>query len=196
MSVNLYDESITNLFRTLFDDNRIHIWPTELVFNLTAQLQKDKVKFPLINLTRLGYNIRGNDGQWVQINKGIPHHRTAVNTNVFHAAVPIRIDYQVDIYAVDRKTCDDITRELIIYIFQNPTLQIQVPYHINAPAVFNIWLNDEIVDNSDISNHFNSGVLYRNTLSLYTDDAYLFSGIIEKQPKIIADVSEEMKPNV
>ena len=39
---------------------------------------------------------------------------------------------------------------------------------------FNIYFNSEIEDNSDIANHNVNGTYFRQDMTLYSDDAYLW----------------------
>ena len=67
---------------------------------------------------------------------------------------------------------------------------------------FNILLGEEIEDNSDITTRDERGEYFRQTLSLYTDDAYLFSYrehstktldvIVSTDVDIQADISAEI----
>lgn len=189
MSVHFYDKALITHFRDILDDNRIHILPVEQAIRFTAQLQQDNVKFPLISTTRLGYSIRNNDRNFAALHSGGYQRRTDVGTNVFAQIIPIRIEYQMDVFSVDQRTCDELIRELIFHITQHPTLTVEIPYILDTQHVFNIFLGDDIVDNSDTVEHVNRGVLFRNTLTLYTDDAYLFAGKETLQGKVVADVN-------
>lgn len=93
--------------------------------------------------------------------------------------IPIRLDYQLDVYTVDRKTNDEIYRELLFYFINHPTLEVNIPYTLNTRHVFNIFFNDDITDNSDTVEHVNKGVLYRYTSTFFSNDAYLFDGPTE-----------------
>ena len=175
MSVYRYDEAIINHFRDILDDNRISILPVEHAIRFTAQLQKDDVKFPLISTTRLNYSIRQSDVNFNALRRGGYQNRGADGINTFAQIIPIRIEYQMDIFTVDKRTGDELVRELIFHIMQNPTLQVEMPYDLNMLHNFNIFLQPDIVDNSDTIEHLDKGVKFRNTLSFYTDDAYLFA---------------------
>ena len=175
MSVHRYDKAIVEHFREIFDDERIHILPVEQAIRFTAQLQKDDVRFPLISTTRLGYSIRLSDVNFFGLHSGGYQNRNEDGTNTFAQVIPIRINYQMDIFTVDKITGDELVRELIFHIMQNPTLTVDVPYNLNMEHKFNLFLESDIVDNSDTIEHVDKGVKFRNTLTFYTDDAYLFA---------------------
>ena len=176
MSVHRYDEAIINHFREIFNDSRIHILPVEQAIRFTGQLRQDNVKFPLISTNRLGWSIRTSDINFNALHTGGYQKRNDNGTNTFAQNVPIRINYQMDIFTVDKITGDEMVREVVFDFLLHPTLKVEVPYKIGMEHVFNIFLDSDIVDNSDTVEHINTGVLFRNTLTFYTDDAYLFAG--------------------
>ena len=110
MSVHRYDKAIIDHFRDILDDERIHILPVELAIRFTAQLRKDDVKFPLISTTRLGYSLRLSDVNFFGLHSGGYQNRNDNGTNTFAQVIPIRINYQMDIFTVDKITGDELVR--------------------------------------------------------------------------------------
>lgn len=51
---------------------------------------------------------------------------------------------------------------------------VYVGHGLNMAHKFNIYFNSGIEDNSDIANHGNRGQYFRQDLTFYTDDAYLW----------------------
>lgn len=193
MSVKSYDDAIINNFRQVFNDETISILPVENAIRFSAQLQKDDVTFPMISTTRLGYSIRNSDVNFNAKMIGSFKGRNGLNDNMFAQVIPIRIEYQLDVFTVERAVGDEIVRELIFYFMQHPTLKAHFDYGLNIDHNFNLFLNDDIVDNSDTVEHVNSGVMFRNTLTFYTDDAVLFRGKKQIQGDIVASVKQYNK---
>lgn len=189
MSVKSYDDAIITKFREVFNDDTISILPVENAIRFSAQLQKDNVEFPMISTTRLGYSIRNNDVNFNAKMIGSFKGRNGLNDNIFAQVVPIRIEYQLDVFTVDKVDGDEIVRELIFFFLQHPTLKAHFEYGLNIDHNFNLFLNDDIVDNSDTVNHVNTGVMFRNTLTFYTDDAILFRSKKQIQGDIKASVN-------
>ena len=123
MSIKSYDDSIINQFRKVFNSNTVYILPVENAIRFSAQLKRDDVTFPMISTTRLGYSIVSNNVNHNAKMIGSFAKRDGKNNNLFAQSIPIRIEYQLDVFSVDRQTCDDIVRELIFYFYQHPTLQ-------------------------------------------------------------------------
>ena len=188
MSVKSYDDAIINRFREVFNDNTISILPVENAIRFSAQLRKDNLTFPTISTTRLGYSIVRNQVNFNAKMVGSFKTRDGENNNVFAQSIPIRIEYQLDVFTVDRWSCDEIVRELIFFFEQKPTLQAHFEYGLDFDHNFNLFLNEDIVDNSDTVEHENTGVMFRNTLTFYTDDARLFRSKKQIQGNVAASV--------
>ena len=188
MSVKSYDDAIINRFREVFNDNTISILPVENAIRFSAQLRKDNLTFPMISTTRLGYSIVRNQVNFNAKMVGSFKTRDGENNNVFAQSIPIRIEYQLDVFTVDRWSCDEIIRELIFFFEHKPTLQAHFEYGLDFDHNFNLFLNEDIVDNSDTVEHENTGVMFRNTLTFYTDDARLFRSKKQIQGNVAASV--------
>lgn len=177
--IYLYDNAIVDKFRSLFKDSRITVQPPENAIRYVAQLSNDDVKFPLISLNRTSWSLRSGDISWAQSRTGIANRLNPDNTISVMRAIPIQMEYQLDVYTVDRLTNDEIYRELIFYFIKNPTLEVEIPYTVDNKHVFNLDINPDITDNSDTVEHVNKGVLYRYTSTWVVKDAYLFEGTDE-----------------
>lgn len=189
MSFGCYDKAIIENFQKLFNTGNVHILPVEDALRFTSQLNRDDVEFPLISTTRLGITILSSEVNQAQKTTGHLVRRDGYNNNVFAQSIPIRIEYQLDIFTVERWACDEITRELIFYFYQHPTLVAHFDYGLNIEHNFNLFLNDDVVDNSDTIEHVNTGVKFRNTLTFYTDDARLVRSKKFIQGEVKADVA-------
>lgn len=184
MSVKCYDDAIVKRFRAVFGTNNVYVLPVENAIRFTAQLKRDDVTFPLISTTRLGYSIVGDNVNYNAKMTGSFVRREDDNNNTFATSIPIRIEYQMDVFTVDRESCDDIVRELIFFFLTRPTLVAHFEYGLDIKQNFTLLMNDDIVDNSDTVEHINNGVMFRNTLTFYVDDARLYMNNPQAQGKI------------
>lgn len=196
--IYLYDNAIVDKFRSLFKDSRITVQPPENAIRYVAQLSNDDVKFPLISLNRTSWSLRSGDISWAQSRTGIANRLNPDNTISVMRAIPIQMEYQLDVYTVDRLTNDEIYRELIFYFIKNPTLEVEIPYTVDNKHVFNLDINPDITDNSDTVEHVNKGVLYRYTSTWVVKDAYLFEGTDEynRVARICIEDEEETSQDV
>lgn len=184
MSVKCYDDAIVKRFRAVFGTNNVYVLPVENAIRFTAQLKRDDVTFPLISTTRLGYSVVGDNVNYNAKMTGSFVRREDDNNNTFATSIPIRIEYQMDVFTVDRESCDDIVRELIFFFLTRPTLVAHFDYGLDIKQNFTLLMNDDIVDNSDTVEHINNGVMFRNTLTFYVDDARLYMNNPQIQGKI------------
>lgn len=162
----------------------MYVLPVENAIRFTAQLKRDDVTFPLISTTRLGYSVVGDNVNYNAKMTGSFVRRENDNNNTFATSIPIRIEYQMDVFTVDRESCDDIVRELIFFFLTRPTLVAHFEYGLDIKQNFTLLMNDDIVDNSDTVEHINNGVMFRNTLTFYVDDARLYMNNPQVQGKI------------
>lgn len=187
-----YDRSIVEDLRYITKDSKktINIIPPSEYFNLVATLRSDDIKLPLISLVRPSWSLIGSKKPQAMIFDGVIVKDDKENDIVRSIqAIPIIINYQLDIWTDNRLENDMIMRELIWNYTLNPTLEICIPYKdIDYKHTFNIFFNDEIEDNSDIQEHKNLGRLFRQTITFYTDDAYLWKVKDRRHTKFHVDI--------
>ncbi len=95
----------------------------------------------------------------------------------------------MSVYSKDRVTNDALIREILFYYHLRPSLLVYVGHGLNIAHKFNIYFNSGIEDNSDIANHENRGTYFRQDLSFYTDDAYLWRANYQNVVKIDANTN-------
>jgi len=171
MSAGLYDDVIVRNTRSLFKDN-VYINSPDEVFMTIARLEKDTVKLPLISIQRTGFTIL--DKNHTMKFEGMLAARSDDGKIYNVQAIPIRINYLMDVWSKSRAENDNLLRELIFYYSTNPTLSIKIPYGLDIPHDFNIFFDDDVEDNSDIASQRELGVYFRQTIPFYVPDAYLW----------------------
>lgn len=192
MSVYLYDKALVDKLVSVTGDQRIKVIPPSDTISLLAQINKDKVEFPAIVVSRGPVRIFPDTRNQYAYLKGETVRINSDNSATKMKPLPIRIDWTINVYAVDRYSCDEITRELVFYFMTYPRCFVDVPYGIDIPQNFDLILEPEIEDNSDLENFSNTGEYFRTTLSLYTENAHYFvsdkiylskvEGIVETKP--------------
>lgn len=175
MSCVLYDNAIIENLRQLTQDTRIYIEPTENVFRTIGKLEgsKDHIQLPLISVSRTGWSVLNPqhmqkfDGALLKSDKENDYTQRI-------QVIPIQINYVLDVWSRTREENDEILRELIFYYNNHPEMEVTVPYGADFKHRFNIFFNSDIEDNSDIVEQKNRGEYFRQSISFYTDDAYLW----------------------
>lgn len=187
MSAYMYDEAIINNLRSIVGDDRITITPVDTIFDIIPRLNNDKITLPLLTVTRRNWSIQSDNVNHAAKYEGAlsgiyqDEGKTTIQRVQF---VPMTLTYSLDVWTKQRLENDEIVRELFWYYMTSPTLQITVPYKLDFDHNFNLFIEPEIEDNSDISQHLNTGEVFRQTLTIYTDDAKLWKSS-SRDPTII-----------
>ena len=66
---------------------------------------------------------------------------------------------------------------------------------LNIAHKFNIYFNSGIEDNSDLASHIDKGTYFRQDLTFYTDDAYLWRANYQELVKIDTNLSFSYNPS-
>lgn len=173
-----YDEALLNkIKRWIRDDSLNIIGPSQAkdFFSYKADINNDKpIQLPTIVIRRLSpiTVINTNrkplsfDGAKDVINKD-----KGAQLN----AIPIQLNYQLDIYTRYFEESDEYIRNFIFNLINYPKVEIEIPYNnSNIKHESAIRISPDIEDNSDIPERLFEGQFTRRTISIYIDDAYLF----------------------
>ena len=183
--VYAYDKSLVADLRARFNSSpvdsqvnkNVQIGPASQMFNIIGSLEEDNVIMPFISLERLDWQLN-LDRQGFQTFVGDEVYVRLDSENkpveVRAQAIPITINYRLSVWSKDRITNDALCREILFYYHLRPSLMVYVGHGINMAHKFNIYFNSGIEDNSDIANHDTHGTFFRQDMTLYTDDAYLW----------------------
>ena len=205
MSVSLYDKALYDKINAWVKDKRARVLaPDESLrlFQISADENKDKpVTLPLIALSRasnieISYTHKRPltfDGMMLD-HAHVPEGLTEKEKEEWFNklwddgkaksiqlnAIPMVLNYQLDIYAKERKTIDEYVRNFVFNLVNNPKVTFVLPYNsVEYKHDSNVKVLSPIQDNSDIPSRLFSGQFYRYTIGLIIDDAYLFSAPIE-----------------
>lgn len=114
-------------------------------------------------------------------------------------AIPIQIDYQIDIYTRTLKEADLYCRDLVFNIINHCKVPITIPFNgVNYEHHGHIRLAPNVEDNSGIAERMDFAQFTRYTLNINIDDAYLWSAPI-RDPRsmegiIIKPLTKDMDP--
>ena len=191
MAIRYYDDAIVQkLQRWLPEYINLRILKpdeTKRLIELIADDTKDKpVKMPFIALSRnTSFELLSNikqpksyDGLWLNNNR-ITVSGTQIEdgagTAMFNA-IPILPQYQIDIYTKTYEEGDELLRNVLFKLINNPAIYITIPYNNqNIKHIANIRVLTSITDNSGINERLFSGQFTRWTIQLEIHDAFLFS---------------------
>lgn len=207
VSVSAYDLSIVTDLRARFQKTEPHqqvnqtvqITSTERAFDIVGTLNKDTVVLPFVSLERTDWQLN-LDRQGYQTFVGDRVFKRLDATNrpmeVRAQVIPITINWRLSVWTKDRLTNDALVRELLWYYHLHPSLLVKVGHGLNIVHKFNIYFNSDIEDNSNIANHINNGTYYRQDLTFYSDDAYLwhanYQPLVEIEPGLTFSYEKSM----
>lgn len=174
MSVHLYEEALVERLRQITGDGRIHVITPDSAIRYFALFDKDKVQLPAVVISRGAVSLQDYRNQAVSL-KGQTARVNGEGYVVKAKLIPARFEWQIDVFAADRYTCDEIIRELIFYFITYPRFEVKVPYDLGISQNFDVLLQPSIEDNSDLVEFPSRGECYRETITIYTENGHFFS---------------------
>ena len=140
MAIRYYDEALANKIRAWVKDPNIKVLKpdeTAELFKIQADEKKDMpITLPLIALSRLprisilktGKNPMSYDGLkiFAYDNDG----KIVANDKMQKLnAIPIQLEYQLDIYTKELAECDEYFRNFVFNFVNYPNVTIEIPYN-------------------------------------------------------------------
>lgn len=195
MGVRLYDEALLAKLQGWTRNTKLNITgvnDTRRVFQVIGDKTNDEpIKLPLITLSRpAGYEILNTNKKMLTFDGALIGVSEKYGKQL--NAVPILINYQLDVYAKYLAEADEYARNLVFNIINYPKVTITLPYNDSKfEHDSNIRLLSEVQDNSDVPERLIPGQFTRLSLSITIDDAYLFD--IRVRDNISIDTEIELQ---
>ena len=179
MALYFYDIALLNKLKYWTNKTNLAIYgpdETRRLFEVIGTETNDhKIKLPIICLRRNGgYEILNINKRPLTYGGAIAARNNGTSTQF--NAVPIQINYQLDIYAKYLQEADSYARNLVFNIINYPTMKIEIPYGTESylEHYANVRIASNVEDNSSIPERMVPGLFTRLTLLLNIDDAYLW----------------------
>ena len=196
MSTYLYDEALVEKLRNWTKNTQVKVFSPDdtkrLIETIADESNDSPVELPIICLRRkTGLNIINPnkrpltyDGLTLEANPD-----TSLQLN----AIPIDVQYQLDIYTRYFKEADEFLRNIIFNIINYPKLTIKVPCDsLDIEHDGYIRMTNNVDDNSSIPERLIPGQFTRLTCNVYIDDAYLWNAKVRTNYRIVdAEVAVE-----
>lgn len=183
MSIYKYEEAIIKRMREITGDDRIIITPSENVVNIIPRIANDEIKLPLIHMIRNNWKLSGKDSHGMKMNGQIandfPMFYQGSNEGLdgkIHREhmIPITFSHTFEVWSRTREENDEMIRELIWFFKTIGEFEVEIPYGLNRKHIFTLTLGNDIIDNTSIVSHKDSGELFLQALITHCDDAYLW----------------------
>lgn len=199
MAIRYYDDVIAAKLKRWnpIADLRV-LKPNEVkrLFTLNAEDSGDKpLTLPCIALSR-------NNDLEIEANiktpksyAGLKLRQTEAETLILNA-IPVRPQYQLDIYTKTAEEGDEYLRQYLFKLINNPVIKIVVPYNgVEVEQIANIRVMNTVSDTSEISERLFPGQFNRWTLQFEIQDAFLYDIPYRKNWKLYLDDSEILSAN-
>ena len=179
MSVRLYDEAIVTKIKSWVKDDKLKVLKpdeTARLFQMIANMTNDKpITLPLIAISRSNEIEITNTSKRMMTYDGMMLDATK-DKSLQIDAIPMVLNYQIDIYCEDDKEADEYMRNFVFSIIKHPKIRVTLPYNqINYEHWSFMRLLSTIEDNSDVPLRLFPDQFARWTIRFTVDDAYLFS---------------------
>lgn len=177
-SFEKYDEALKRLLKVVFPTGNVINEPVNTAFEYaTKQLNSTSdLKFPFISIYRDNTLTVDTKTSFANYNEGIPMfkelpiykdngelsgttNRIAKNAKSLY----ILIGYQIDCWGIDRKSTEELVQELIFWLYENQQLSLE---YYGQELSFSFEIDNQIVDNTDLTKYNTEGKLYRYTLRI------------------------------
>lgn len=189
--LELYDQALIDKLSYWTKNTQVRIFgpnETRQTFMSVIDENKDKpIKLPLITLTRNGGFTINNPNKQPLAFSGVVIDGTMEKAAQLNA-IPITINYQLDIYTRYMSEADELVRAFIFNFVNYPKIEVILPYNgMDAKHISSVRISPQVEDNSDIPERLIPHQFTRETFNVTIDDAYLFDIKIRENLRIEAN---------
>lgn len=193
----LYDEAIVaDLSRSFnprnISDPKVKVVKPENVFAIAAQLNDDKITFPLVCIFRdSDYGVDYDRWNFTRVHKGIPVVIDTTSNNIYYErALPVHLSYTLTVLTTNQEDMDEIERELIFKYSEMYFLSIELPYESHRKIRFGVTLdkNKEIERSSGNEEYADAGRLFQIQIPLKCEGCIEVTNIARKLIRTEFDV--------
>ena len=178
--IYLYDKAICDDLVQSFNPNNVpnpvvKVIAPESLTDLAAQIQEDKIKFPIVAVDRLPESIDSDRTNFNRLHTGLATVIDDNNNIWYEKVVPIKLNYDLTVIATNKADMDELVRELIFKYISQYFLKIKLPYESNRTLRFGVALdrNANIDRNSGSAEYLQTGKLYQSILHLNCEGCVL-----------------------
>lgn len=173
---SIYHQALKDFIGSVFVGDVI-FEPVDTAFDYAIKQTKGQVKFPFISIyPASNIEISDRNNNYIAIKEGRPLYQEVpiydeqgketgktnkVSKNVKN--LYINIEYQIDIWSVDRSSVEQVTQELLFWLYE--TRELSIKYY-GKELYFTFTIGSNIVDNTDLVNYETSNKIYRMTLNI------------------------------
>lgn len=174
-----YDKALYDLIHGLY--SYVYYGSSDEIFQINARKNNGKVVLPFIGIYRLpDFSINSEMANDSFLRRGWHMKSTRdrqielPNQTVAMHGLPVTLEYQIDVYATKRDTCDGLTAELLMYLRENPWINVQIMDMGKTVIQFNLEVDESVTDNTDIMGFEDSNRMYRLSITVRYPEAVIY----------------------
>lgn len=178
----LYDDAIIEDLRKSFNPAQVpnpavSVVNAEQIIDIAAQIQDDKLKFPLVSVYRKSdVQIDSQRQNFTRRHRGVCtviDHKT--NNLYYEKMIPVNFAYEITTLCTNTVDQDELIRELLFKYSDMYFLTIQLPYESDRRMRFGLSIDESagIERKSGLSEYLESGQLYQSTITLNVEGGVL-----------------------
>lgn len=195
----LYDDAIIEDLRNSFNPDQVpnpavSVVNAEQIIDIAAQIQDDKLKFPLVSVYRKSdIQIDSQRQNFTRRHKGISTVIDHETNNVYYEKmIPVKFSYEITTLCTNTVDQDELIRELLFKYNDMYFLTIQLPYESSRRMRFGLVIDEDagIERKSGLSEYLESGQLYQSTITLNVEGGVL----LEYTPVHLKRTEYEINP--
>lgn len=192
-----YDNAIVEDIRESFNQDTtvgpvVCVVPPENIVSIAAQLQDDKIHFPMIAVSRSD-NVPVNSDllNFTRLHEGVPTVFDKESNIIYHEkAMPVKLEYTLVCMATNTADIDELIRELIFKYTSQYFLTLQVPYESKRKIRFGVRIDptEEIERLTSSSDYIQDGKLHSAGIKLYIDGAVMLTYTPVKLRRLVTEI--------
>lgn len=180
----LYDNAIaSDLMKSFNPDNVanpvVRVVDPEGIIDLAAQIQEDKIEFPIVAINRLpDIQIDQQRYNFTKAHKGIQSViDSKTNELYYEKSIPIILKYDLTLLTTNGTDMDELVREILFKYTSMFFLTITLPYECNRKVRFGIAVDPDtnIEKKSGRVDYMKSGQIHQAIIHLRCEGCVLVS---------------------
>lgn len=178
-----YDNAIADDLKQSFANDsevcpQVKVLDNEGVLALIAQMQEDKITFPIVVITRHEDTpVDSNRTNFTRMHKGMPTVIDKNNYIYYEKAIPIQLGYDLTVLATNTADMDEMVKELLFKYSSMYFIKMTLPYEGNRQIRFGVSVDSDtqISRKSGYFEYIEGGVLHQSIITLKCDGAVMVS---------------------
>lgn len=181
--IYLYDNAICDDLRRSFNPDNVpnpvvNIISSEQAVSIAAQIQGDKLSFPIVALIRKPNSVQIDPERinFTRAHFGVSTVMDVKTNNIYYEkALPVTLEYSLTVLTTNVADQDEIIRELLFKYVNMYFLRIKLPYECDRDIRFGVRITSETdIDYSSGSpEYLEKGSLYQAIIPLKCDGCVL-----------------------